>query len=137
VDKWNRKIIVAVTLIASFLLFGTLFFHFTEGWSYVDSFYFSGITLTTVGYGDFMPTQPLTKLVTVFFAFAGIGIVFYSIGIIAQKYFEREEERLQSIWESARTARTARQTARDVRSKAKMIETMRRDSERTAALLKR
>jgi voltage-gated potassium channel len=99
-DKWDRKVIVAITLIALYLFLGTVFFHFAEGWRVVDSFYFTGTTLTTVGYGDLHPTHDYTKIVAVFFAFAGIGIVFYSISIIGQKYFEREEERLQRIWEN-------------------------------------
>jgi voltage-gated potassium channel len=101
-DKWNRKLIVAVLLVSFYLFIGTVFFHFAEGWRVVDSFYFTGTTLTTVGYGDLHPTQDHTKIVAVLFAFLGIGIVFYSISIIGQKYFEREEERLQKIWENTR-----------------------------------
>ena len=31
---------------------GSVFYHFIENWSWIDSIYFSVITLTTVGYGD-------------------------------------------------------------------------------------
>ncbi len=54
---------------------GTWFYSWAEGWSIVDSLYFSVITLTTVGYGDPAPTQPLTKLVTVGFIIVGIGLL--------------------------------------------------------------
>jgi voltage-gated potassium channel len=101
-DKFNRKFIVAITMISFYLIMGTVFFHLAEGWRFVDAFYFTGTTLTTVGYGDLHPTHDLTKVVAVLFAFSGIGIVFYSISIIGQMYFEREEERLQKIWESTR-----------------------------------
>jgi hypothetical protein len=43
------------TLTASLLLVGTVVFNRVEGWSYLDSFYFSAITVATVGYGDFSP----------------------------------------------------------------------------------
>ncbi len=89
-----------------YLTAGTIFFHTMENWSYVDSFYFSGITLTTVGYGDLTPTHDFTKIATVFFAFSGISIVFYSVSVIARKYFEREEERMLKIWESAKETKT-------------------------------
>lgn len=45
------------TLTASLLLVGTWVFHQVEGWSYLDSFYFSAISLSTVGYGDFSPAS--------------------------------------------------------------------------------
>ena len=106
-EQYNRKLIVAILLVFSYLFAGTIFFHLAEGWSFVDAFYFSGVTLTTVGYGDFVPKHDLSKIVTVFFAFSGISIVLYSVGIIARHYFEQEEQRLHRIWESGRYQRNS------------------------------
>ncbi len=54
---------------------GTVFYHHFEGWSWVDSFYFSVTTLTTVGFGDLHPTTDLTKIFTALYLFFGIGIL--------------------------------------------------------------
>ncbi|MFH1456323.1 MAG: potassium channel family protein [archaeon] len=72
-----RKITYALILLTIFLVAGTLYYHNTEQWSYTDSFYFSTMTLTTVGYGDFAPTQDSTKIFTSFYAIFGIGIMLY------------------------------------------------------------
>jgi len=56
-EKSGIRAISAVILIIFFLAAGTFFFHFIEGWRYIDAFYYTGITLTTVGYGDFTPTR--------------------------------------------------------------------------------
>lgn len=69
--KIRIVIVNTIILIAS----GTILFHFFEGWSYVDSFYFLCVTITTIGYGDLYPTTDLTKILTVFYAFSGIGII--------------------------------------------------------------
>ena len=53
----------------------SLVYHWLEGWSLLDSFYFVSITFTTIGYGDFSPTQPLTKLLTIFLAFNGVAVL--------------------------------------------------------------
>jgi hypothetical protein len=104
-DAYKRQLLIAVSIVMFYLVAGTVFFHAMENWSYVDSFYFSGVTLTTVGYGDLTPTHDFTKIATVFFAFSGISIVFYSVSVIARRYFEREEERMQKIWEAAKDAK--------------------------------
>jgi voltage-gated potassium channel len=42
-----------------------------EGWSRFNSFYWSFITATTVGYGDIRPTKRGTQIVAVLIAFLG------------------------------------------------------------------
>jgi hypothetical protein len=63
------------------ILIGTAIFHWLEGWDWLDSFYFVVITLTTIGYGDFSPTTPLTKIITIFYGINGIIVLlmFYDI----------------------------------------------------------
>ena len=60
---------------ASMVGVGTVVYHFLEGWSILDSLYFSVVTLATVGYGDLTPTTDLAKLFTVGYITVGIGIV--------------------------------------------------------------
>lgn len=60
---------------ASALLVGTLVFHWLEGWSLLDSLYFSVVTLATVGYGDFTPTTPAAKVFTILYVINGISIL--------------------------------------------------------------
>ena len=39
---------------------GVAFYSVAEGWTVIDSFYFTVIALTTVGFGDFVPTNEAT-----------------------------------------------------------------------------
>lgn len=54
---------------------GTVVFHALEDWGWVDSFYFSSIAVTTVGFGDLVPTTDGAKIFSVFYVFTGVAII--------------------------------------------------------------
>ena len=81
---WSDRATRGILLSAAILLAaGTIIFMFLEGLSPVDSFYFSFVTLATIGYGDFVPTTDLSKLVMVAYSTAGLGIMAALISSIA------------------------------------------------------
>lgn len=81
-----------VGLVVLTLAAGTAFYWDVEDWSLLDSFYFSAITLATVGYGDLVPSTPGGKLFTVFYVFAGVGIILTFVQAVAQASVSRRNE---------------------------------------------
>ncbi len=69
--------------VAVIIAIGTVFYMIVEQWSFVDAYYFSVMTLTTVGYGDVTPVTTLGKLFTTLYVFGGLGIVFAFIQTLA------------------------------------------------------
>jgi voltage-gated potassium channel len=43
-----------------------------EGWSRFDSFYWSFVTATTVGYGDFRPIHRVSRVIAIMIALLGL-----------------------------------------------------------------
>lgn len=68
------------------LAIGTLSYSYLEGWTFIDSLYFSVITLTTIGYGDLYPQTVEGKLFTIFYIFIGIGIILSFINTVYEHY---------------------------------------------------
>jgi hypothetical protein len=79
--------VIAFSALAT-LATGTLAYSLLEGWSLVDSLYFSVVTLATVGFGDLTPTTDLAKLFTVGYIITGIGI----LAAFASELAKRREE---------------------------------------------
>jgi len=68
------------------ILGGSTVYHYLEDWSWVDSVYFSVVTLTTVGFGDFAPKTDGGKIFTIFYIIIGIGIILSFINTLYEHY---------------------------------------------------
>ncbi len=84
----EAKILVLVIVL---FLIGTLSYQLLEGWTWIDSLYFSVTTLTTIGYGDLHPTNDVSKIFTIFYVIAGISIVLYVLSNLRQDFIKIEE----------------------------------------------
>ncbi|MCI5223984.1 MAG: potassium channel protein [Candidatus Electrothrix sp. AR4] len=61
---------------------------FFEGTSFLDGLYLTIITISTVGYGDIAPVNPLGRLFTVLLIFSGVGYVMYMFTQITEAMVE-------------------------------------------------
>eukprot|EP00937_MAST-01D_sp_MAST-1D-sp2_P002284 g2284.t1 len=50
-----------------------------EHWSFVESIYFSSMTLTTIGYGDFSPKTRAGRLFAIFYIPMALGVLFLTL----------------------------------------------------------
>lgn len=96
----NVQLLVTAVALASLLAVGTVAYHQIEGWSWSTSFYFTVCTLTTIGYGDVVPTTESSRLFTAFFALAGVSIALASFGIIGASYLKRGQAILERMGNS-------------------------------------
>lgn len=71
---------------------GTVFFRFQEGWSWVDSYFFTVVTISTVGYGSLVPATALGKIGATVLIFTGLGVFAVAIQQIAAESLEKHEK---------------------------------------------
>ncbi|AXI56103.1 hypothetical protein SuNHUV7_40930 (plasmid) [Pseudoseohaeicola sp. NH-UV-7] len=73
----------------------SVFYHYVENWGWLDSVYFSVMTISTVGYGDFSPDTIAGKVFTIGYVIVGLG-VFVAMAtavadaILAQRQTDRD-----------------------------------------------
>jgi hypothetical protein len=78
-NRQTRPIFIYAVIIIGL---GATLYHWLEGWSWLDSFYFVVITLTTIGYGDLHPTTSATKIITIFYGLNGIVLILMLFDVI-------------------------------------------------------
>jgi hypothetical protein len=93
VEPAGRVLIIgAMAIVAT----GTVFYTVVEGWRVIDSLYFTVITLTTIGYGDFSPTRDISKIFTIFFVVAGVSFILGLLNfVIGRTVKDRTEKKLK------------------------------------------
>lgn len=79
-DRLRLRLRVFILLLFTIIIVGTFGFMFVEGLPATDAFYFSIVTITTVGYGDIHPATKLGKIMAVVLIITGVGIF---LGVVA------------------------------------------------------
>ncbi|MCB0346277.1 MAG: potassium channel protein [Bdellovibrionales bacterium] len=89
------QLLTAVVLLI--MLFGTLGYALVEGWSLIDGFYMTVITLSTVGYKEVHDLSPAGQLFTAALIMAGVGIAIYSFTFVTQAIVEGDLNRFRGF----------------------------------------
>ncbi len=84
ISFFRTKIYMAVFLLLLLLFLGILGFRFISYYSWIDSFYMTVITITTVGFGEVQPLDDVSKLFTVGLILASVIIVGYALTVITE-----------------------------------------------------
>lgn len=103
----GRRLFILVLGISILLAIGTIVYHFSEGWTWLDSLYFAVISLTSRGFSEQHPSNWFSVLFSVFYLLIGVGVVIYSIASLLAFYtafYERKvEKKVQNIVDHIKT----------------------------------
>merc|ERR1719446_947857 len=78
----ERRIAVLCGLLVTFILMGGVLFKSLEAWSFLESCYFSAMTLMSIGFGDFLPTSFTSRLAASIFILLGLGVASSFIALL-------------------------------------------------------
>ncbi len=68
-----RRLQLSLILLVVLNVIGTIMYMLIEGWTFIDSFYMTVITIGTVGFGEVQTLSPAGRVFTVILIYLGIG----------------------------------------------------------------
>jgi voltage-gated potassium channel Kch len=95
--KEDEEFRALLFLLTTLLIGGTYFYWHVEGWSVIDSLYFSIMTMSTIGYGDLVPTTDISKLFTIIFAILSIGVFVAVVSKLVQITLQHKKKSRQKL----------------------------------------
>lgn len=109
----QRTLMLQTIVFLMYLLLGALVFSHAENWNYLDALYWADVTLFTVGFGDYAPTNNVGRALMIPYALVGIISLGLVIASIRSMILERGQRRLSArIEEKARRKTVRSMTAR-------------------------
>ena len=83
---------IAAAFLGAMIAFGTIVYVVVEDWSLLDSLYFSVITASTVGFGDFTPETDIDKIYTMIFVLVTTGLLLLVLSRVATEMIANRVE---------------------------------------------
>ena len=80
-----------------FYLLCVIYYVFVENWTIIDCIYFITVTITTVGYGDFSPSNNDTRGFTIIVIIFGLTFIFTIMNDFATSLLNSAQARAQAI----------------------------------------
>jgi Ca2+-binding EF-hand superfamily protein len=88
--------------VLGYYLVGLVFYTQVEGWKPYEALYFTTVTVTTVGYGDFSPSTDEGKLFTIIFILVGLGAIGNILTGAIEALLDKAEEAAEKAAEKQR-----------------------------------
>ena len=90
----RRNFLFSAVIGVAIIISGTFGYSLIEGWSILESFYMTIITVGTIGYGEIKPLSTAGRVFTIFIIIFGVGNVAYLVGQFSQVMVEGSLDRV-------------------------------------------
>lgn len=89
-NRLIKRVIYGFVLLIIIVLIGTILYEIIEGYSFIDAFYMTIITISTTGFKEVKPLSDLGRLLTIFLILSGVITIAYTGGRAAQLIIETQ-----------------------------------------------
>lgn len=84
-DEFNLPPWVAILLLVSYIMLGAaMFIQWEKNWSYFEAVYFVFISMSTIGFGDYVPDHPIFMMGTFLYFVFGLALTSMCINVFQE-----------------------------------------------------
>ncbi|XP_006609070.1 uncharacterized protein LOC102681410 isoform X3 [Apis dorsata] len=81
-DEFNLPISVAIFILVVYIFIGAAIFWWSEEWGFFESFYFVFISMSTIGFGDYVPQHPVYMMGSIIYLVFGLALTSMCINVV-------------------------------------------------------
>ncbi|KAK2575322.1 hypothetical protein KPH14_008168 [Odynerus spinipes] len=81
-DEFNLPISVAIFILLGYIFVGATLYNMWEEWSFFESFYFVFISMSTIGFGDYVPKHPIFMMCSIIYLVFGLALTSMCINVV-------------------------------------------------------
>ncbi|XP_050690698.1 TWiK family of potassium channels protein 18-like isoform X7 [Eriocheir sinensis] len=102
-DNFNLPISLALFILLVYITIGCVIYKMWEEWTYFEAFYFIFVSMTTIGFGDYVPDHPAFMMMTTVYLIFGLALTAMCINIIQEKLTDTFRVATEKMKESIHT----------------------------------
>eukprot|EP00163_Fabomonas_tropica_P009944 TRINITY_DN19882_c0_g1_i1.p1 TRINITY_DN19882_c0_g1~~TRINITY_DN19882_c0_g1_i1.p1 ORF type:complete len:311 (-),score=118.94 TRINITY_DN19882_c0_g1_i1:243-1175(-) len=92
----GSKLVAAIVVLFITMIIGALVFYALEdNWSFKEAMWFTIITSTTIGYGEFAPSTTESRLFWFFYSLISLGVTGYAVSVVGDVVLSFAQARLR------------------------------------------
>lgn len=84
-DEFNLPISLAFFILISYILCGAAVYSLWEEWSFFESCYFVFVSMSTIGFGDYVPKHPMRMMASIIYLIFGLALTSMCINVVQVK----------------------------------------------------
>lgn len=103
-DSLRLKLIAIAGMSLILILIGGVFYHFAEGWPWIESIYFATISLTARGFSEKHPTNVISLIFSIVYLLIGVSFILASASSLIAYYMHFYEpkfrRKISKVWDN-------------------------------------
>lgn len=84
-DEFNLPVSLAFIILLAYIFCGAAVYSTWEKWSFFESCYFVFISMSTIGFGDYVPNHPIYMMASIIYLIFGLSLTSMCINVVQVK----------------------------------------------------